>query len=358
LLKAAISMTDSKIEVRPYGTTTNGEAVHEYTLTNANGMEVKIIAYGGTITSVRVPDRNGRFENVTLGLVDLGGYENGGYFGNITGRFGNRIANASFELDGQTYRLAANNGTNSLHGGKMGFNKFVWDAEQVAGGVRFSRLSPDGEEGYPGNLSVSVTYALTTDNGIRMDYEATTDATTVLNLTNHALWNLAGNGAGSIHDHLLWIDADHYTPVNDNLIPTGELAPVGGTPFDFRLPKPVGAGQRLPDKQIVIAHGYDHNWVLNHAATDEPDLVARIYEPTSGRYLEIWTTEPGLQFYAGNFLDGTLIGSSGGLYRQSDGFALETQHFPDSPNQSHFPTTVLTPGETYHTTTIYRFGAA
>jgi aldose 1-epimerase len=356
-------MADGTIEVQPYGTTAGGQDVDEYTLTNSNGMEVKIITYGGTITSIRVPDRNGNFDNVTLGFDNLADYEQRSpYFGNITGRYANRIANATFELDGETYTLAANNGVNSLHGGNVGFDKVVWEAEEVEGdgevGVRLSRTSPDGEEGYPGNLDVTVTYTLTDDNEIRMDYEATTDATTVVNLTNHAYFNLAGNGAGSIYDHILWIDADRYTPVDETLIPTGELAPVEGTAFDFRIPKPLGPGQRSSEEQIVIGRGYDHNWVLNHGESDEPELVARMSEPTTGRYLEIWTTEPGLQFYAGNFLDGTLLGSSGGLYRQSDGFALETQHFPDSPNQPDFPSTVLEPGDTYQTTTIYKFGAA
>ncbi|MBC7811614.1 MAG: galactose mutarotase [Burkholderiales bacterium] len=358
-----IVMADSTIEVRPYGTTSGGEDVDEYTLTNSNGMEVKIITYGGTITSVRVPDRSGNFENVTLGFDNLEDYQTRSpFFGSITGRYANRIANATFDLDGETYTLAANNGVNTLHGGALGFDKVVWAAEEVEGdgevGVRFSRTSPDGEEGYPGNLEVSVTYTLTDTNEIRMDYEATTDATTVVNLTNHAYFNLAGNGGGSIYDHTLWIDADRYTPVDATLIPTGELAPVEGTAFDFRIPKPLGPGQRSSEEQIVLGRGYDHNWVLNHDETDEPVLVARMSEPTSGRYLEIWTVEPGLQFYAGNFLDGTLVGSSGGLYRQSDGFALETQHFPDSPNHADFPSTVLEPGETYQTTTIYRFGAA
>jgi aldose 1-epimerase len=348
-----------------FGTTAAGEAVDEYTLTNANGMEVKIITYGGTITSIRVPDRDGNMANVALGFDNLADYETRSpYFGNITGRYANRIAGAKFSIDGTEYTLAANNGPNSLHGGVEGFDNKVWTAAEVEGddgsvGVELSYLSPDSEEGYPGNLDVTVTYWLTDDNELRMEYTATTDAPTVVNLTNHAYFNLAGEGAGTIYDHILMIDADRYNPVDETLIPTGELAPVEGTPFDFRLPKPIGPGQRSNHEQIVIGRGYDHNWVLNR---DEGDtsmmLAARLYEPTSGRVLEVWTTEPGLQFYAGNFLDGTLVGPSGHLYRQSDALALETQHFPDSPNQPDFPSTELRPGETYQTTTIYKFTVA
>jgi aldose 1-epimerase len=304
-------------------------------------------------------------ENVTLGFTDLEDYETRSpYFGNITGRYANRIANATFSLDGEDYTLAANNGPNSLHGGVEGFDNKVWEAEAVEGdgevGVSLHYLSPDGEEGYPGNLDVTVVYTLTDTNELRMEYTATTDAPTVVNLTNHAYFNLAGEGEGSIYDHILMIDSDRYTPVDETLIPTGELAPVEGTPFDFRIPKPIGPGQRSNHEQIVIGRGYDHNWVLNRESADDTSmmLAARAYDPASGRFLEVWTMEPGLQFYAGNFLDGTLLGPSGHLYRQSDGFALETQHFPDSPNQPDFPSTVLEPGDTYQTTTIYKFGVA
>jgi aldose 1-epimerase len=359
------SAQGGSVDVQPYGTTADGKDVDEYTLTNANGMEVKIITYGGTITSIRVPDRNGEMANVTLGFDNLADYETRSpYFGNITGRYANRIANATFTLDDTEYTLAANNGPNSLHGGEEGFDNKVWEAEVIEGdgevGVSLHYLSPDGEEGYPGNLDVTVVYTLTDDNEIRMDYTATTDAPTVVNLTNHAYFNLAGEGTGSIYDHVLMIDADRYTPVDETLIPTGELAEVEGTPFDFRLPKVIGPGQRSSHEQIVLGRGYDHNFVLNR---EDPEdgvmmLAARVYEPESGRVLEVWTTEPGIQFYAGNFLDGTLIGPSGHLYRQSDGFALETQHYPDSPNQPDFPSTVLRPGETYQTTTIYKFAVA
>ena len=350
---------DSSIKVRPYGTTANGTPVDEYTLTNTNGMEVKIITYGGIITSIRVPDRKGAFDNVALGFSTLGDYETKNpYFGSITGRYANRIAGASFTLDGQTYTLAANDGENSLHGGTVGFDKRVWSAEEAGGGLALRYLSPDGEEGYPGNLDVTVTYTLGDDNALRIDYQATTDAPTIVNLTNHSLFNLAGHG--TILNHILMLNADRYTPVDATAIPTGELAPVEGTPFDFRLPKMIEPGQRSSHEQIVFGHGYDHNFVLDRPSFEDTSmlLAARVYEPYSGRIMEVSTTEPGIQFYAGNFLDATLVGAGGALYRQSDGLALETQHFPDSPNQSDFPSTVLRPGETYDTSTILKFSVA
>lgn len=354
------SAKTSSIIKRPYGTTMAGRQVDEFTLTNGNGVEVKVITYGGIMTSIKVPDRNGNLANVALGFSNLEQYETQNpYFGCITGRYANRIANATFELNGETYTLAANNGPNSLHGGNVGFDKVVWNAAEVESedgvALELTYLSPDGEEGYPGNLSVTVVYTLTEANELRMDYTATTDKSTVVNLTNHSYFNLAGEGTGAIYDHVLTIHADGYTPVDDTLIPTGEIAPVEGTPFDFRTAKAIGPGQRSTHEQIVLGRGYDHNFVLNREDDTSMVLAAEVYEPESGRILEVWTTEPGIQFYAGNFLDGTLIGTSGHLYRQSDGFALETQHYPDSPNQPDFPTTVLNPDETYQTTTIYKF---
>ena len=347
---------------QPYGKTSDGQDVDEYTLTNSNGMEVKLITYGGILTSIRVPDRNGVMANVTQGFDNLADYEtnNAPFFGALIGRFGNRIAKGKFTLKGKEYTLATNDGPNSLHGGLKGFDKVVWDAEEItengAEGVLLSYTSPDGEEGYPGNLDVKVRYLLSDANELRIEYHALTDATTIVNLTNHAYFNLQGDGSGTIYDHMLMIDADAYTPVDATLIPTGELAPVEGTPFDFRVPKPVGSTLRLNHEQILRAQGYDHNFVLNRDAGDTSlKLAARMYEPVSGRMMEVLTTEPGIQFYSGNFLDATLRGSSGRLYRQSDGFALETQHFPDSPNQAHFPSTVLEPGDSYETTTIYKF---
>lgn len=342
-----------------------GEEVDLYTLTNRKGMRVKIITYGGIIQSIEIPGRRGDLTNVTLGFDNLDQYVNENpYFGNITGRYANRIADGQFELNGVTYQLATNNGPNHLHGGDFGFDKRIWAAEEIDDGtnvgLRLSYTSPDGEEGYPGTLHVTVTYLLTPDNEIRMDYRAELDEvetlSTVVNLTNHAYFNLAGEGNGEIYDHTLLINADHYTPVDATLIPTGAIDAVEGTPMDFRTPTAIG--ERINDgtfEQLVLGLGYDHNWVLSRQTDDDLELAARARDPESGRTLEVWTTEPGIQFYAGNFLDGTLIGTSGKTYRQSYGFALETQHYPDSPNQPNFPSTELAPGEVYETTTVYAF---
>ena len=351
------------ITSEPFGETADGEAVELYTLTNANGMEVKILTYGGIVQSISVPDRDGNLANVTLNQSDLEGYLDGHpYFGNITGRYANRIARGTFTLDGEMYRLALNNGENTLHGGELGFDKVVWDASEVTDGdgvgLQLSRTSPDGEEGYPGALAVEVTYTLTDDDEIRIDYHATTDAPTVVNLTNHAYWNLSGEGAGSTYDHELQINASNYTPVDPTLIPTGEIAPVAGTAFDFTQPHAIGERIRDgSDDQLRIGQGYDHNFVLDRPSPDDASMIvaAEAYDPASGRVLTVSTTEPGIQFYSGNFLDGTVVGESGQVYRQGDGFALETQHYPDSPNQPDFPSTVLLPGEDYATTTIYAF---
>jgi aldose 1-epimerase len=360
----------------PFGSV-GGTNVDRYTLSNGS-MTVKILSYGGIIQELWAPDRRGRQANVTLGYPDLNGYTvprgdpptpNPSYFGGIIGRYGNRIGNARFMLDGNTYTLDANNGPNSLHGGDQGFDRFVWKAESIdeqgVVGVKLTRTSKEHEgctpppacTGYPGNLEVEVDYTLDRHNNLRIDYEATTDAPTVVNLTNHAYWNLSGEGTGTIYDHRLTLNADKYTPVDATLIPTGELASVTGTPFDFRSPHAIGERIRDDNPQLKIGQGYDHNWVLNrHGSGLEP--AAKLRDPASGRVLSMWTKEPGIQFYSGNFLDGTLYGTSGHAYRQGDGLALETQHYPDSPNKPDFPSTVLRPGQTYATSTVLGFSTS
>jgi aldose 1-epimerase len=348
------------IENRPFGRMPDGTEVDLYTLTNHHQMTVGILTYGGSVQQIRVPDRDGKLANVALGFDQLDDYVNKArHFGAIVGRYGNRIGGASFTLDGETFQLAANNGPNSLHGGPEGFDRKVWRAEAVENGgevgLALSYTSPDGEEGYPGTLAVKVLYTLTDNNELRIDYKATTDKPTVLNLTNHTYFNLAGEGSGSVYGHELKINASAYTPVEATLIPTGAIAKVAGTPFDFTRPIPIGARIREADPQLIRGHGYDHNFVLDKPRAGELTLAARVVEPTTGRVMEVDTTEPGVQFYAGNFLNSTLVGMSRRMYRQSDGFCLETQHFPNSPNQPDFPSTVLRPGKEYRSTTIYRF---
>jgi aldose 1-epimerase len=331
-----------------------------FTLTNANGVQIRAITYGAIITSIRVPDRSGRFADVVLGFDNLEGYLKGHpYFGTVVGRYGNRIGGGHFTLNGQTFKLAQNNGPNHLHGGVKGFDKYVWKAEPLQNGlgVAFSRTSPDGEEGYPGNLAARVTYTLTDKNELVVDYHATTDKATPVNLTQHSYFNLSGDPSTTILGHELRIDADRYTPVDATLIPTGELVPVQGTPFDFRKPTTIGARIEQPHEQLKFGRGYDHNWVLNRKGS-QPAFAARVLEPKTGRTVEVATTEPGVQFYTGNFLDGTIKGKGGQVYNQRAGLCLETQHFPDSPNKPNFPSTVLQPGKEYTTRTVFTFGVA
>ncbi|MFD3003838.1 aldose epimerase family protein [Pontibacter toksunensis] len=345
------------IKQEAFGKTAEGQEASLYTLTNANGMQVQISDYGATITSVLVPDREGEMGDVVLGFDSLAGYfspeytKSGPYFGAIVGRYGNRIAKGRFTLNGEEYKLATNNGENHLHGGNKGFDKVMWQAEPVPGenALRLTYVSPDGEEGYPGTLTSTVTYTLTDDNEIKIDYEATTDKATPVNLTNHSYFNLAAGEAEDALGHVVTLNADRYTVVDESLIPTGELRKVEGTVMDFREPQTIGARVNQ-----VEGGGYDHNYVLSDK-DGEMKKAATVYEPTSGRVMEVFTTEPGIQFYSGNFLDGTITGSGNKVYKKHYGFALETQHFPDSPNQTSFPSTTLEPGQKYESSTVYKF---
>lgn len=350
-----------KIEQSVFGKTTNGQEILLFTLKNSSGIKVTLTNYGAIVVSLWAPDRNGNFDDVVLGFPTIDGYLQGHpHFGAIVGRYGNRIAKGKFTLDGVEYKLATNNGENHLHGGIKGFDKVVWSAEPVqkgdAAGVKFSYLSKDGEEGYPGNLSCSVTYLLTNNNELRIEYSATTDKATPINLTHHGYFNLAGQGNGDILNHRMQIFADRFTPVEKGSIPIGELRSVAGTPMDFRQPHAIGERINEDDEQLRLGQGYDHTWALNKSNV-APALAARVFEPTTGRVMAVWTTEPGVQFYTGNFLNGTLTGKDGRVYKHRYGFCLETQHFPDSPNRPEFPSAILRPGETYRTATIYKFFA-
>jgi aldose 1-epimerase len=351
--------------------TVDGQQVNQYTLANANGMVVKILNYGGIVQSITFPDRSGNPADVVLGFPTLQDYVEyepaanpnnpngaGVYFGALIGRYANRIAGGKFTLNGTTYQVPINNGPNALHGGTIGFDQKVWTPTVVQGngtvGLQLEYVSPNGEMGFPGTLDTIATYTLDNQNRLTLTFHATTNAPTVLNLTNHTYWNLAGESSGTVYDQRLWINADNYTPVNSVQIPTGQIAPVAGTPFDFTKPTPIGQNINDDNPQLLIGQGYDLNWVLNQTNPPSLMLAAHAWDPSSGRELSVYTTQPGLQFYSGNFLTGTLLGTSGHIYRQSDGFALESQHFADSPNEPSFPSTELDPGQVYNQTTVYQ----
>jgi len=355
------SPKNSGLQTRDFGTSLDGQPVHLFTLTNVNAMEVAITDHGATVVSIKTPDRSGIFADVVLGFDDLNGYlRNEPYFGVTVGRYANRIANGRFTLDGVEYQLAQNNDGNSLHGGLKGFDKVLWDTKGTANSeepaLELTYLSKDGEEGYPGNLIVKVQYTLTANNELRIDYMATTDKHTIINLTNHSYFNLAGEGSGDILNHLLEIDADRYTPINTRLIPTGELQAVENGPFDFRKPTAIGRRIDSEHQQLKLAGGYDHNFVLKGGGS--LSFAARAIEPSSGRMLEVFTTQVGMQFYSGNFLNGMAQGKRRTEYQRRSGFCLETQHFPDSPNHPNFPSTVLKAGDAFESTTVYAFSVA
>jgi aldose 1-epimerase len=359
--------TRASLNRAPFGHMADGTPVEIFTLSSRAGMEVRTMPYGAAIVSIRVPDRNGAADDVVLGFDTLDDYvTKNRFFGVVAGRYGNRIAKGRFTLDGKTYALATNNGVNHLHGGVKGFDKVVWSAvpfeRDGTVGVVYSHTSPDNDEGYPGALSVRVTYTLSASNALTVDYDATTDKPTPINLTQHTYFNLAGGGSGDILGHQLTIDADRFTPVDETLIPTGELAPVDGTPFDFRRPMTVGARIGEDHPQLKAGNGYDHNFVLNKTSGGSegpalrPQHAARVVDPKSGRTLDVSTTEPGVQFYSGNGLNGTVTGKSGHIYQRRAGLCLETQHFPDSPNHPNFPSTILRPGERFQSRTVFAFG--
>jgi aldose 1-epimerase len=343
----------------PFGNTSNGISVELYTLTNTLGIEARIITYGGTVVSLNVPDRNDRFGDIVLGFDSIGDYEEySRYFGALIGRYANRIAKGRFSLNGKEYTLAVNNGENHLHGGVKGFDKVVWTGrpfiDESGANLELSYFSRDGEESYPGDLNLTVIYTLTESNELKIEYSATTDQDTIVNLTNHSYFNLASAGSGEVLDHEMMINADTFTPTDSGAIPTGELRDVNRTPFDFTRSKTIGADIDTDDEQIKFGHGYDHNFVLNKAGNNLSH-AATVFEPTSGRVMEVYTTEPGIQFYSGNYLDGSVKGKNGRIYERRSAFCLEAQHFPDSPNKPQFPSTVLKPGERYSQVTVYKF---
>jgi len=359
--QAASKKGNQEVKKMAFGKTTGGVPVELYTLSNVHGMKVEIATYGGAVVSLTAPDRHGKYEDVVLGMDSVEGYQKQtAFFGALIGRYGNRIGHAQFTLEGQTYKLPANDGANTLHGGPQGFDKRVWKVRKAQGAaIELTYTSRDGEEGFPGNLTAHVIYTLTARNELKIDYSATTDKPTVVNLTNHSYWNLAGAGSGDILNQQLTLYADRFTPVDAGLIPTGELKPVAGTPFDFTNATAIGARINQNDQQLQYGKGYDHNWVLSKRGTTEGPLskAAEVYDPSTGRVMEVLTTEPAIQFYTGNFLDGTVHGKGGKVYGHRGALCLETQHYPDSPNKPSFPSTELKPGEVYSSTTVYRFSA-
>lgn len=359
LQSCSINKEQTMIKKEVFGHLSDGREVYLYTMHNSNGMQMKVTNYGATITLLTAPDRNGKLQDVVLGYDSLAEYVKGdSYFGAVVGRYGNRIGEGKFTLEGQQYQLTINNGPNHLHGGTTGYNKVLWEAKENNdnNSITFSYNSQDGEQGYPGNVTLSVTYSLTENNELKIDYKGTTDKTTILNPTHHSYFNLTGDPEKTILDHQLTIIADKFTPVDSNLITTGELAEVSNTPFDFREPTAIGKRINEDNIQLKYGNGYDHNWVLsNYNGKVEPAVV--LYEPQSGRMIEVLTDQPGMQFYSGNFLDGTVKGKNGIYYKFRTGLCLEAQHYPDSPNKSEFPSVTLKPGEEYKQTTIYRFSA-
>jgi aldose 1-epimerase len=360
-LLSGCTMDGARVSRAPFGQLPDGRRVELFTLTNAHGLEVRVMTYGAIITAIRTPDRMGRHADIALGFDSLAGYLAGSpYFGAIVGRYANRIARGQFMLDGVTYHLARNNGPNSLHGGALGFDKVLWSGEpfqnEGAGGVKLRYDSPDGEEGYPGAVSVQVTYTLTDADELIVDYDASTTKATPLNLSQHTYWNLHGD-QGNILDHVLTLNASAITPVDSTLIPTGQIAPVAGTPFDFRQPTAIGARIGESNEQLRFGRGYDHNWVIDQTTPGALTPAARLEDPVSGRRIDIRTTEPGMQFYSGNFLDGSITGKGGRVYGHRTGLCLETQHFPDSPNHANFPSTIVRPDQHYRSQTIIAFSA-
>ena len=351
------SHLEAKVTKSVFGSMPDGTKVEIYTLEEGS-IKARVMTYGARLVSLEVPDRSGKIADIVLGYESLDGYtaDPKSYFGSIVGRYGNRIAHATFTLDGKRYELPANDGVNTLHGGTKGFDKLVWKGQEIPHGVELTLVSKDGDQGFPGTLTARVRYTLEA-HALKIEYFATTDKDTVLNLTNHSYFNLAGEGQGDILNHLMMIPADRYTPVDSGLIPTGELAPVAGTPLDFHKATAIGARIDDPNEQMRLGGGYDHNFVLN-GKMGVLQETARVVEPTSGRVLTVETTQPGVQFYSGNFLDGTLHGKHGHVYAKHTGFCLETQHFPDSPNHPKFPTSELKPGETYHSVTLFKFSTA